>query len=67
MKTHALQDNTSKNKSASQKESGKGTYLDKSPVSTTISVQNHINSTLIENALPPKAPKDTIHCIYYYD
>ena len=27
-KTHALQDNTSKNKSASQKESSKGTYLD---------------------------------------
>ena len=30
MKTHALQDNTSKNKSASQKESSKGIYLDKS-------------------------------------
>ena len=29
--------------------------------------QNHKNSTLIENALPPKAPTDTIHCIYYYD
>ena len=32
-----------------------------------VMIQNHTNSILFENVLPPKALTDTVHRIYYYN